>query len=71
MNDSTVSLGLDYHQESVQVCVLDGEGRVVANRGVGQLYYVMICEPQDPGDKNLTGKEKTEARLDRAAVVPC
>lgn len=25
-------VGLDYHQDSVQVCALDGEGRVVANR---------------------------------------
>ena len=27
-------VGLDYHQESVQVCVMDSEGRVLANRSV-------------------------------------
>ncbi len=43
----------------------------VANRWVRQLYYVMIRPPQDEREKNLTGKEKTEARLDCAAAVPC
>lgn len=28
---SSVYVGLDYHQHSVQVCVMDGEGRVLAN----------------------------------------
>lgn len=27
-------VGLDYHQDSVQVCVMDGQGRVLANRKV-------------------------------------
>jgi len=31
MNDSTVFVGLDYHQDSVQVCVMDGRGRVLRN----------------------------------------
>lgn len=29
-----VYVGLDYHQESVQVCVMDGQGGVLANRSV-------------------------------------
>lgn len=30
--DNEVFVGLDYHQDSVQVCVLDGRGRVLTNR---------------------------------------
>lgn len=33
MDRVTVSVGLDYHQRSVQVCVMDATGRVLANRG--------------------------------------
>jgi len=33
MDDCTVFVGLDYHQASVQVCVMDGDGRVRLNRG--------------------------------------
>src|SRR5512132_1789739 len=34
---STVSLyvGLDYHQDSIQVCVLDQQGKVLLNRAAG------------------------------------
>ena len=32
MNDSTIFVGLDYHQASVQVCVEDSTGRVLLNR---------------------------------------
>lgn len=32
MRDCTVFVGLDYHQDSVQVCVLDKEGRELLNR---------------------------------------
>lgn len=31
MNDCTVFAGLDYHQDSVQVCVMDRAGRVLSN----------------------------------------
>ena len=31
MNDCTVFVGLDYHQDSVQVCVMDRPGRVLSN----------------------------------------
>jgi transposase len=34
MSSIPVFVGLDYHQQSVQVCVLDEEGRVLANRRV-------------------------------------
>jgi transposase len=32
VSDSPVYVGLDYHDASVQVCVLDGAGKVLANR---------------------------------------
>ena len=32
MNSLTVFVGLDYHQDSVQVCVMDGGGKVLSNR---------------------------------------
>jgi transposase len=32
---ANVFVGLDYHQDSVQVCVLDGEGEPLFNRSVG------------------------------------
>ena len=34
MSKVTVFVGLDYHKDSVQVCVLDGEGNVLGNRRV-------------------------------------
>jgi transposase len=35
MNSLPVFVGLDYHQDSVQVCVLDSSGRRLTNRSVG------------------------------------
>jgi transposase len=35
MTSVTVFVGLDYHQESVQVCVLDAGGKVLCNRSCG------------------------------------
>ena len=32
MSKIPVFVGLDYHREAVQVCVLDGAGRVLVNR---------------------------------------
>ena len=34
MSSVPVFVGLDYHQDSVQVCVLDPDGKVLANRSV-------------------------------------
>jgi transposase len=34
MSSLAVFVGLDYHQDSVQVCVLDGEGKQLCNRSV-------------------------------------
>lgn len=35
MDDSSVFVGLDYHQHSVQVCVMDRAGHVISNRRCG------------------------------------
>lgn len=35
MSSIPVFVGLDYHHESIQVCVLDSSGKVLANRAVG------------------------------------
>ena len=34
MSSLPVFIGLDYHQDSVQVCVLDGQGKVLENRAM-------------------------------------
>ena len=33
MDRIPVFVGLDYHKDAVQVCVMDGEGKVLGNRG--------------------------------------
>jgi transposase len=38
----TLSVGLDYHQESVQVCVMDASGKVLANRSVPNLWRAIV-----------------------------
>lgn len=35
MEQSVVYAGLDYHQDSVQVCVMDAQGRVLSNKSCG------------------------------------
>ena len=40
MEQSPVYVGLDYHQHSVQVCVVDASGRILRNRSVGNF----LCE---------------------------
>ena len=34
MSSVSVFVGLDYHQDSVQVCVIDEQGRPLSNRSV-------------------------------------
>jgi len=35
MSKVTVFVGVDYHQDSIQVCVMDAAGTILANRRVG------------------------------------
>jgi len=34
MSSLPVFVGLDYHQDSIQVCVVNGEGKVLENRSI-------------------------------------
>lgn len=47
--------GLDYHQGSVQVCVLDREGRVVANRKCPNAWRAIVASV--PGGRVRAGVE--------------
>lgn len=38
-----VHVGLDYHQDSVQVCILDDEGKQLFNRSVSNAWEVIAC----------------------------
>ena len=39
-------VGLDYHQHSVQVCVLDSRGRILQNATRGGCLLVTVGEPR-------------------------
>jgi len=41
MNSVTRFVGLDYHQDSVQVCVMDQQGQVLVNRSVGNCWQTI------------------------------
>lgn len=51
--------GLDYHQDSVQVCVVDGDGRVLANKSCRNDWRVIRDEAERHG------------RVVRAAIEAC
>lgn len=64
MNHSTfvereVYVGLDYHQHSIQVCVLDREGRVRANEAVGNDWRAIVRQASRCG------------QVKRAAIEAC
>ena len=42
MSSVTRFVGLDYHQDSVQVCVMDQEGQVIANRSVENRWQAIV-----------------------------
>lgn len=52
MTTITRFVGLDYHQESVQVCVMDSAGSVLANRSVRNDWRVIcnVVRPTVPSD---------------------
>lgn len=46
MNKVTIYVGLDYHQSSVQVCLMDREGRMLANRACSNSWgEIAACVP--------------------------
>jgi len=60
MSQDTVFVGLDYHQKSIQVCVLDTEGEVLVNRS---------CENSSESLRTLI--ERFDARQVRVAIEAC
>ncbi len=42
MESLAVFVGLDYHQSSVQVCVMDSEGKVLSNRSYENQLYAIV-----------------------------
>lgn len=65
MKSVTRFVGLDYHQESVQVCVLDEAGKVLANRSVENCWEDIAAVLGDA----LSGREK--AVIVKASIESC
>jgi transposase len=65
MKSVTRFVGLDYHQESVQVCVMDEAGKVLANRSVENRWQDMAAVLED----TLSGKEKVV--IVKASIESC
>lgn len=64
MSSVTRFVGLDYHQESVQVCVMDEAGAVVANRSVENCWVDLadvVDETVDVEDRQVVIKASIEA----------
>lgn len=59
METVPVYVGLDYHRGSVQVCVVDGAGKVVVNRKCGN----SVAE--------IVGAVPAGARIERSAIESC
>ena len=59
MNDSTVFVGLDYHQASVQVCVMDRSGNVLFNRLCSNDWRAIVRAAESCG------------RIARVAIESC
>ena len=59
MEKVPVFVGLDYHTKSVQVCVMDAAGKVLANRSVGNTL------------EEIAGVLRPEWSVSRAAVESC
>jgi len=58
-------VGLDYHQESVQVCVLDAQGQKLANRSVENRWPAIAAVVHDTVD------EPQATVIVRAAIESC
>lgn len=59
MEQGTVYVGLDYHEDSVQVCAVDATGRVLRNRSVGNSVV------------DVTGAASGLGAVARAAIESC
>ena len=46
-------VGLDYHQDAVQICVMDNTGTVLANRSVANDWHAITDVIEDVTDEEL------------------
>lgn len=62
MTTVTRFVGLDYHQESVQVCVLDEQGQRLANRSVENQWFAItkVLDDTIDGDEKMHVKVSIE-----------
>lgn len=65
MKKVTRFVGLDYHQDSVQVCVMDEQGRVLANRSVENRWQAIVAVV------DATTQDVAEIVLVKAAIESC
>lgn len=73
MTSLTVFVGLDYHQESVQVCVLDPAGAVLSNRPCANDVAAIVTRVAAFGDRVFAAIEcctGAAALADELAAVP-
>ena len=63
MMSVTRFVGLDYHQDSVQVCVMDQEGRVLTNRSVDNHWRSIAAVLEELMDKT-SGPVSVKASLE-------
>ena len=49
MDRIAVFVGLDYHQDAVQVCVMDGGGRVLSNRSCVNAWEAIVALAEHHG----------------------
>jgi transposase len=61
-----VFVGLDYHQDSVQVCVLDARGRQLLNRPVANEWQAIARSVEPLGKVKRVGIESCGGAADLA-----
>jgi len=65
MKSVTRFVGLDYHQESVQVCVMDADGQTLANRSVENRWPAIVAVLED------TVEEKEGPLVVKTSIESC
>lgn len=70
MSSVTRFVGLDYHQDSVQVCVMDAAGAVLINRSVENDWWAIVSLLEECDDNNDRDDDASPG-LVRAAIESC
>ncbi len=66
MSNVTVYVGLDYHDEQVQVCVLDRDGRMLCNRSVANDHRAISGVALGYGERVQAAVESCSGAADLA-----